>query len=163
MHLVLPVCLVIAVVAMLPGRRIYSDTNHCFGNGLASLASTEHHGDSCTPSYTTLERTEPAGGWPAVALAIAIAIGAAILYRKPRRSFAVVFWLWSTLPAVGLVAMTFDLDFFDRVVVLWPEHVLGFAGGMLGVLVIAAPILAFLTRDPPSDSLPVATGSTDSR
>ncbi len=35
-HLVLALCAVIAAVAMLPGRRVYSDTNNCLGYAACS-------------------------------------------------------------------------------------------------------------------------------
>lgn len=159
----LALCVVIPVVALLPGHRVYGDANNCFGYALASLGNTEHHEDHCTPSYTKLERTEPAGGWPVVGLAVAIAIGVGVLYRKPRRSIAILCWLWCVLAAAGTLALTLDLDLFDRVEILWPEKVLAFALGTIGVLVTAAPVVAFVTREPPSGSLPVARGSTGSR
>jgi hypothetical protein len=162
-HLVLGLCVVIVVVAMLPGRRVYSDANHCLGYALASFGNTEHHQVDCTPSYTTLERTEPAGGWPAIGTALAIAIGAAILYRKPERRIAMLFWLWSALSCASIIALTFQLDLFEHVELLWPAHVIGFALGMLAILVFAAPVVALVTREKPSDSLPVARGSTGSR
>jgi hypothetical protein len=162
-HLVLALCVVVVIVAMLPGQRVYSDANNCFGYALASFGNTEHHQIDCTPSYTKLERTDPAGGWPAIGLVVAIAIGAGVLHRRPRRSTAVLFSLWCLLSAAGVFAMTFQLDLFDHVETLWPEAVLGFAFGMIGVLVLAAPIVAFITREKPSDSLPVATGSTGNR
>ncbi len=159
----LALCGVIPVVAMLPGHRVYGDANNCFGYALASLGDTEHHVEHCTPSYTKLERTEPAGGWPAIGLAIAIAIGVGVLYRRPRRSTAVLCWLWCMLAAAGTLVLTINFDLFDRVVVLWPEQALAFVFGTIGVLVTVAPIVAFVTREKPSDSLPVATGSTGSR
>ena len=159
----LGLCIVIAIVAMLPGRRVYGDANNCFGYAIASLGNTEHHEDHCTPSYTQLERTDPAGGWPAFGTALAVAIGAAILYRKPERKIAMLFSLWSALSCASIIALSLQLDLFDHVVLLWPARVLGFALGMLAILVFAAPIVALVTRESPSDSLPVARGSTGSR
>jgi hypothetical protein len=162
-HLVLASCLVVAVLAMLPGRRVYGDANNCLGYALASLGTTEHHDVACTPSFTRLERTEPAGGWPALGTALAIAIGAALLYSRPDRKIALLFWAWSALSGASIVALSFQLDLFTHVELLWPEHVLGFALGMLAILVFAAPIVALVTREPATGSLPVATGSTGSR
>ncbi|MBV8756264.1 MAG: hypothetical protein JO257_03245, partial [Deltaproteobacteria bacterium] len=113
-HLVLALCAVIVVLAMLPGRRVYSDANNCFGNGLASLGMTESREHHCEPSYTKLERTEPAGGWPAIVIACAVALAAGILYRKPKRSTALLFWLWSALTTGIAFALTIDFDFFDH-------------------------------------------------
>ena len=41
----LALCVVIPVVALLPGHRVYGDANNCFGYALASLGNTEHHED----------------------------------------------------------------------------------------------------------------------
>ena len=159
----LALCAVVVIVAMLPGRHVYSDANNCFGIGIASLGMTESHGGHCEPSYTKLERTEPAGGWPAIVIACAVALAAGILYRKPKRSVAVLFWLWCGLTTGLAIALTIDFDFFDHVVTLWPEKLLAFAFGTIGVLVFAAPIVAFATREKPGDSLPVASASGDAR
>lgn len=159
----LALCAVVVIVAMLPGRRVYSDANNCVGLGLASLGMTEHHGGHCEPSYTKVERTEPAGGWPAIVVACVVALAAGILYRKPKRSTALLFWLWCGL-SIGLaMALTIDFSFFDHVVTLWPQELLGFVFGMIGVLVFAAPIVAFATREKAGDPLPVASTSGDMR
>lgn len=154
---------VLAVAAKLPGRRVYDDANDCFGAALGSFASTEHSSYVCVPSYTKLVGTEDAGGWPMVLLAVAVALGAAILHRFPGRANALAYWVWCGLAGTGVAFMSFDLDLFSHVEILWPERVLGFALGMLAILVFATPIVAALTREKPSDSLPVARGSKGSR
>lgn len=156
-HLVLALCVILVVVANLPGRRIYADANNCFGNGLASLGMTESHHFECTPSYTKLARTEPAGGWAAILLALAIALGAGIVHHRPRRITAIAWVVWTVLAAAGTAAMSFHLSLFDHIVTLWPGHVLAFAVGMLFVLVLlATPIIVIATRERPSDSTAIA-------
>jgi hypothetical protein len=156
-HLVLALCAVVVVVAKLPGRHVYADANNCFGSALASLGTTEHHHDECTPSYTRLLRTEEAGGWAAIVFAVAVALGAGIVHRKPTRAKAVAWIVWTALAGVGAAVMSFELNFFDHVVTLWPTHVLAFALGMLLVFVlIAVPIIAIATRERVSDSSAIA-------
>ena len=162
-EIALALTVVLVVVAKLPGRRVYDDANNCFGFVMGSMASTEHTTFTCTPSYTKLVGTEEAGGWAVVILAAAVALGAAILHRFPGRANAVAFWVWSGLAGTGVAFMTFDLDLFSHVEILWPEHVLGFALGMLAVVVFVTPVVAAVTREKPSDSLPVARGSSGSR
>jgi hypothetical protein len=154
---------VLGVVAKLPGRRVYDDANDCFGAALGSFASTEHASYVCVPSYTKLVGTEDAGGWPLVLLAVAVALGAAILHRFPGRTNALAYWVWCGLAGTGVAVMTFDLDLFNHVEILWPERVLGFALGMLAIIVFVTPIVAAVTREQASDSLPVARGSTGNR
>lgn len=162
-HLVLALGLVAAVIGFFPGERIYDDANNCFGQALASLGVTEHHHDDCTPAYTKLVATQGAGDWPVLGFVLAVALGGAIVYRKPRRSYALAWTIWTGLMAVALIFVMFDLHVFEHVVILWPTHVVQFAIGMLLVLVmIATPVIALVTREP-SGSLPTATGRSDSR
>ena len=159
----LAIGLVAAVIGLFPGTRVYDDANDCFGRALAGLATTEHHHDDCTPAYTVLKATQPAGGWPVVGFVLAVALGGAIVYRKPRRAYAFAWTIWSGLSAVALIFVMFDFHLFEHVVILWPTYVTQFAIGMLLVLVmVATPLVAVLTREP-RDSLPVATDRSDSR
>ena len=162
-EIALALSVVLVVVAKLPGRRVYDDANDCFGAALGSFATTEHSSYVCVPSYTKLVGTEDAGGWPVVLLAVAVALGAAILHRFPGRANALAYWVWCGLAGTGVAFMTFDLDLFSHVEILWPERVLGFALGMLAILVFVTPFIAAVTREKPSDSLPVARGSTGNR
>ena len=161
----LALCVVVLIFAKLPGRRIYDDANNCFGNGLAELANTESHGGHCTPSYTKLRATEAAGGWRAIFFAVAVALGAGIVHRRPTRANAVGWAIWTVLAGAAVAGLLIDLDFFGDVeVLLWTAHVLTFALGTIFVLVlIATPIVTFATRERPSDSLPAARDSTGSR
>ena len=160
----LVLCVAVLPLALLPGRRILDDANNCGGNGLAALANTESHGGHCTPSYTKVRDTETAGGWRAIIFAIAVALGAGIVENKPRRANAIGWAVWTALAGVLVVGLMVDLDFFSQVEVLWPSRVVSFALGTILVLVlIATPIVVLVTRESPSDSFPVATGSTGSR
>lgn len=153
-HLVLGLCAIVVVVAKLPGRRVYADANNCAGYGLATLGMTEHRHHECTPSYTKLVRTEPAGGWAAIVFAVAVALGAGIVHRKPTRAKSIAWLVWTVLAAAGTAAMSFDLSFFDDVVLLWPTHVLRFAVGMLLVLtVLATPIIVIASRATDSSAI----------
>ena len=154
---------VLAVMSKVPGRRVFDDANDCFGAALGSFASTEHSSYVCVPSYTKLVGTEDAGGWPGVLFAVAVALGAAILHRFPGRANALAYWVWCGLAGSGAAFMSFDLDLFSHVEILWPERVLGFTGGMLAIIVFVTPFVAAVTREKPSDSLPVARDSTGNR
>jgi len=162
-EIALALSVVLAAMAKLPGHRVYDDANDCFGAAMGSLASTEHSSYVCVPSYTKLVGTEDAGGWPIVLLAVAVALGAAILHRFPGRTNAVAYWVWCGLAGTGAVFMSLDFDLFSHIEILWPERVLGFALGMLAIVVLVTPFIAAVTREKPSDSLPVARGSTGSR
>lgn len=154
---------VAAVIGLFPGERIYDDANNCWVRGQESLGTTGHYDDNCTPSYTKLRETHPAGGWPVLGFVLAVAIGAAIVYRTPRRAHAFAWTIWSGLSAVALIFVMFDFHSFDNVVILWPTYVTEFSIGMLLVLVMGAtPLVAVFTREP-RDSLPVATDRSDSR
>lgn len=156
-HLVLALCVIVVAVAKLPGRRVYADANDCFANAVASLVTTEHHHEHCTPSYTKLERTEQAGGWAAIVFAVAVALGAGILHRRPTRATAIAWVVWTGLAGVGAAVMSFQLSLFDHVVSLWPTHVLAFALGMLLVFVLlATPVIVIATRERVSDSSAIA-------
>jgi hypothetical protein len=90
-------------------------------------------------------------------LAVAIALGAGIVYRKPTRAKAILWVVWTALAAAGTAAMSFELSFFDDVVLLWPTYVLRFSAGMLLVFVlIATPIVVIASRARASDSSAVA-------
>ncbi|MEO6774824.1 MAG: hypothetical protein ABI467_17750 [Kofleriaceae bacterium] len=156
-HLVLALGVVLVAITFLPGRRVYDDANNCLGRAFAGFATTEHRHDDCSPSYTELKATEPAGGWPLVGFAIVVAIGAGLVHRRPRRRYA---WAWvasTALAAVALFVTTFELHFFEYVETLWPAAVLDIALGTILVLVLlAAPAAALLSREragglPPAD------------
>lgn len=154
-HLVLGLCVILVVVAKLPGRRVYTDANGC--PGFETLAMTEHRDVECTPSYTKLVRTEPAGGWAAIVLAVAVALGAGIVHLKPTRATAIAWVVWTVLAATGTAAMSFELSFLDDAVLLWPTYVLRFAAGMLLVLtVLATPIIVIATRERATGSSAIA-------
>ena len=161
----LALCAVIVIVAMLPGRRVYADASNCAGEGLARLANTEARGGSCTPSYTKIKRTDAAGGWLAIVLAVSVALGASIVHGRPGRANAIGWAVWTALVSVVIVLRSIDfLDFFEHVDILWTSHVLAFAAGMMLVLVLlAVPIVVIATRERASDSLPAATDLTGSR
>lgn len=161
----LALCVVVLIVAMLPGRRVYSDANNCVGNGLAELANTEAHGGSCTSSYTKIVRTEAAGGWLAIVAAVSVVFGGLLVRDRPGRASAIGWAMWTALISVLLLMHSTDfLDFFDHVELLWASHVLAFATGMMLVLVlVGVPVVVIATRERPTDSLPVATDSTGSR
>jgi hypothetical protein len=162
-HLVLGLCVVTVIVALLPGRRIYDDANNCFRNGLAELANTESHGGHCEPSYTRVRETRSAGGWSAIFFVVAVALGAGMVLGRPTRASAIGFAIWTALISAAIALFNFQI-FGDVEVRLWPSHVLTFAVGTLLVLVlIAAPLVAFVTRERSSDSLPAARDSTGSR
>lgn len=161
----LALCVVIVILAKLPGRQIYADANHCFGEGLAGLANTEEHAGSCTPSYTKIVRTEPAGGWLAIVLAVSVALPALLVRDRPGRASAIGWAVWTAVVSIVLVVQSLAvLVIFDRGELLWAAHVLAFAAGMMLVLVLlAVPIVVIATRERPSDSLPAARDSTGSR
>jgi hypothetical protein len=162
-HLVLALGLVAAVLGFFPGSRVYDDANNCFGRALASLGMTEPRHDDCTASYTKLKAIQPAGGWPVVGFVLAVALGGAIVHRKPRRAYAFAWTIWTGLIAVALIFVMFDLHIFEHVVILWPTRVVQFAIGTLLVLVmLATPLVALVTREP-RDSLPTATDRSGSR
>ena len=154
---------VAAVIGFFPGSRVYDDANNCFGQAIASLGMTEHHTSDCTASWTKLVEVQPAGGWPVLGFVLAVALGAAIVYRKPRRAYAFAWTLWTGLMAVALIVVMFDFHIFEHVVILWPTHVVELSLGMLLVLVmIGAPLVALVTREP-SGSLPTARDRSDRR
>lgn len=156
-HLVLALSIVVAALAFLPGERVYEETNGCFGQALASLGTTEHLHPDCTPAYR-LDRTEPAGGAMVILLVAAIALGAGIVYRRPTRWTAWLWVVWSVAATIGMFMMSFELRLFEHVETLWAAHVLRFALGMIGVLVvIATPVVATFTRERATGSLPSAT------
>lgn len=154
---------VAAVIGFFPGERIYDDANHCWIRGQESLGTTGHYDENCTPSYTKLRETHPAGGWPVVGFVLAVALGAAIVCRKPRRAYALAWTIWTGLSALALILVMSDFHSFDNVVIVWPTYVTQFAIGMLLVLVMGAtPLVAVFTREP-RGSLPVATDRSGSR
>lgn len=144
------------VVGLLPGERVYEDSNNCFGRALGSVFVMEHgshHHDECQPAYDRLVATRPAGGWPLIACVAAILAFGYLVYRYPGRLLAWLWPLWTVGALFGYLVLTFRLDLFDHVEILWPMSVVGTLGGALLLLIFPiGPIVALVSdRRRPSD------------
>jgi hypothetical protein len=163
---VIILCWLGMAVGMLPGVKIYEDTNDCFGRALGSLFSAHGgRGSTCEPHYVYV-RTDKACGFEAVLVFSAVALGALAVRRWPR---LLVAWLW---PVVSFAAvaitfvLTFELDLFstEHEVALWPAYVVGalavLVALILAALVAVVPIVAGLRwrarRRAARDALPEA-------
>ena len=143
------------VIGLFPGQRVYEDSNDCIGRALGGLAA-EHH-STCTSSYDRLVETRLAGGWQLIVLVALIQLFGAVVYRYPRRTSALVWPVWTALWTVAYIALTFQLDLFSHVEVLWPSHVVVMlAGAMLLLIVIATPIVALVSDRTRRDDAPSA-------
>ena len=146
---VLELALVASVLAcalgMLPGKRVYADASNCFG---AAFLIVHGGARDCTPSYSQLTETRRAGG-PALLAAVAVLLVPGILaYRRPRRLWAAALPLLLVAVAIGVFYLTWSLDLFVRVEVLWPTHVVSGLVGVVSVLIgIGLPLATFVGRD----------------
>ena len=145
------------ILAVLPGRHVYADANNCFA-GLGTRSPTDPARPATRTSYAP--RLRAAGS--TIPFAVSVALGAGVVHRKPRRATAIGWAVWTALASIVIVLRSIDfLDFFDPVQLTWASHALAFAAGMMLVLVLLAiPIVIAFTREDPTGSLPVATGST---
>ena len=137
------------MIGLLPGERVYEDSSHCFGRGLGSLFVMEHgssHQEPCEPTYDRLVETRAAGGGALIACVAMILGFGYVLYRDPRRLWAWLWPLWTLGILWAYLVLTFKLDLFEHVEILWPTHVVGTLGGALVFLIFPiAPIVALVS------------------
>ncbi len=144
-------------IGLLPGERLYQDSNNCFGNAVVGMFMTED-APACTPAYDKLVETRLAGGLPLAIALVLVLLPGYFVYRGPRRSLAITWSLWTLSVGVLYLMFTFDLVLFDKAEVLWPQHAVGMLAGTLAVLVVViAPLVAAFTRR--GSPIPVATAS----
>lgn len=154
--------LVILAIGGLPGRKIYTDANNCFGHALAALGA--HGRYRCEPHYT-LDHTERVldGPLPWLTLALLLPPGVLVWFR-PKLRFAL---LWSVLAIpCGYLAVlaSLDLHLFARTVALWPWRVfeplaLGLFALVLLVIPISCLVFAVYTRIRKPEPPPNGTSS----
>jgi hypothetical protein len=121
-------CVVALTFGSVPGVEIYEDTNDCLGRALGALFDMHHHGSPCAASYV-YRRTEPGAGWPLWAMLVPVALGALAVARWPRPTIALAWVALAAIAAITVLAVTFDLDLFDktREIALWPAWVMTIA------------------------------------
>jgi hypothetical protein len=152
-HLVVAIGLVVMAVGFLPGERVYSDSNNCFGRAVVGF---EHPSSECTSRYDQLDETRLAGGVPLVLYIVSALAPAILIQAEPRRRRGWHWLLWSLLTGVGglavLFLLTFHLDLFAHTVQLWPQTIV-IAGtlAIMALLLLALPLVLLLTRDGPAE------------
>ena len=132
---------VLLAVGWLPGPRVYEDLNRCFATTLAALGNTEHRLTSCTPAFTFLHATYPAGGELRLALYLLVVLAPAWpVYRDPDARNA---WAWFAAAIAGSVVsgnllcwLELDFDFLSRTVTLWPARVVELGVATIQVLLL---------------------------
>lgn len=147
---VLILCVLAALVGLLPGYDVYKDGNDCIGRAIGRLVAFEHGDPSACIRADVFVRTDPAGGLELVLAMLPIVLGALLVRRWPGY---VSGFLWPVAMvvtfAVWFVA-TFSLDLFSgtRTVMLWPAHVVAILVGaiavILTVLMFGVPLLALV-------------------
>jgi hypothetical protein len=144
---------VTAVIAQLPGERVYDDEANCFGNGLVGIFTTEHHSTACTPSYTRLAVTRPAGGIPLALCLVIMLTPAFAVWRSPTRRAALRWIAWTVLSSlacsVAMFAVEFHLDIFMRTIEEWPQQaVFAMTAATIALLLVVLPLILATSKLP---------------
>src|SRR5262249_12508796 len=133
------------------------DSSDCFGRALGGLFAMHDSHGGCTSHYDKLVETRLAGGWQLIVVVALLLVWSLLVYRSPRRAYAVLWLPWSGVVAIAFMFVTFRLDLFAHVDVLWPERVVDvLVGTLLVTTAIIAPIVALVSARTPRDDAPTA-------